>query len=289
MQIRSDCKDPNEENRMSFSTKSGGFLPSLVTLGSSMIGMGFLTLPQIGKHNGTVPMVAMILISVAVCLVANLQISRAYYHTKQRTFAEIVEYLEGPRVAKVATFFIMVYIYVVSTLFYVFIPQFVLSFLDNTNSRPDWLTSERTFSVSFIALLFPINFLCSLTPKLSSLKSQILRLLDIALGSGDHRDDGLIQRSLQTHVRRPRNQIRDRAAQQPALRRILSIVSQHNESVRSGQCAERTPQTRREEDIQADVQLDVDTAHSVHRDRSHRTLDMWRSLSSVRHQHAAPE
>jgi amino acid permease len=150
--------------------KSGGFLPSVLTLGSSMLGMGFMTLPQIGKQNGMIPMLFMILVSVTICLVGNLQITRAYIYTKRKTYPEVVEELDGPLASKIATFFIMIYMYLVSALFYVFCPQLLFSFLNNTNNRPSWLPKEEVFSVYMTLLIFPINYICSLTPKLSSLK-----------------------------------------------------------------------------------------------------------------------
>ena len=155
---------------MSFSLKGGGFLPMMITLSSSMIGVGFLTLPQIGKHNGMISMVLLVLVAFGMCLIANFQISRAFYHSKKKTYAELVEALEGPVVGKIAGVLVSTFVYLASTMFYSFIPQIILSFLNNTRAKPSWLTDEQTFSTYLILALLPITLICSLSPKISSLR-----------------------------------------------------------------------------------------------------------------------
>ncbi len=163
-------KGSEPDTQMSFTMNSGGFVPSILTLGSSMLGIGFLTLPQIGQQSGMIPMVLMIFVSVIICLIGNLQITRAYFYTKQKTYAEVVLDLDGQFAYKAATFFIMMYMYLVSAVFYVFCPQLLFSFLNNTNSRPHWLTDEASFSKYMTIASFMINFFSSLTPRLSSLR-----------------------------------------------------------------------------------------------------------------------
>ena len=50
----------------------GSFRSSLLTLVASMIGVGFLTLPNIGKYNGWVAIIFFVLLSAVISALANL-------------------------------------------------------------------------------------------------------------------------------------------------------------------------------------------------------------------------
>lgn len=98
----------------------GGFRSSLLTLCSSMIGVGFLTLPVIGKNSGLYPMIGLILLSASISLFANVQISRGYRFTQGKTYSKIVARVDGRLSAVVNMIFLLLYVYVSAGAYYVF-------------------------------------------------------------------------------------------------------------------------------------------------------------------------
>ena len=65
---------PIFKDKTTLSKKSDASLsPAILTLISSMIGVGFLTLPNIGQQNGYVPTAIFILLASFLSLFANLQ------------------------------------------------------------------------------------------------------------------------------------------------------------------------------------------------------------------------
>lgn len=98
----------------------GGFRSSLLTLCSSMIGVGFLTLPVIGKNSGLYPMIGLILLSAGISLFANVQISRGYRFTQGKTYSKIVARVDGRLSAVVNMIFLLLYVYVSAGAYYVF-------------------------------------------------------------------------------------------------------------------------------------------------------------------------
>jgi amino acid permease len=119
---------PQEESRTTkpFSQRwfgpmqPGGFRGSLLTLCSSMIGVGFLTLPEIGKKNGLVPMVGFILVSAFISVFANWQIGRGFRHTQGKTYSKIVARIDSRTSSLVNMVFLFLYVYVSAGAYYIF-------------------------------------------------------------------------------------------------------------------------------------------------------------------------
>lgn len=60
-----------------------------------MIGVGFLTLPAIGRMNGWIAIIIFILIAQFVSLVGNIQIAKAYRICGKKTYSTIIESIIG--------------------------------------------------------------------------------------------------------------------------------------------------------------------------------------------------
>ena len=99
---------------------AGGYRSSLLTLCSSMIGVGFLTLPEIGKNSGLYPMVALILIAAFISCFANWQIGRGFRATGGKTYSKIVARVDGRTSALINMVFLLLYVYVSAGAYYVF-------------------------------------------------------------------------------------------------------------------------------------------------------------------------
>jgi amino acid permease len=99
---------------------SGGFRGSLLTLCSSTIGVGFLTLPEIGKKSGAYTMVALILGSACISMFANWQISRGFRATGGKTYSKIVARVDGRLSSLVNMIFLFLYVYVSAGAYYLF-------------------------------------------------------------------------------------------------------------------------------------------------------------------------
>ena len=100
--------------------QAGGFRGSLLTLCSSMIGVGFLTLPEIGKKSGLFPMVGFILISAFISVFANWQIGRGFRHTQGKTYSKIVARVDSRTSSLINMVFLFLYVYVSAGAFYIF-------------------------------------------------------------------------------------------------------------------------------------------------------------------------
>ena len=82
--------------RQVFSPMSpGGFRSSLLTLSCSMMGVGFLTLPEMGKTNGLYPMVLLIFLASLVSAFANLQLGAAFRETKCSSLMKMIAKVNG--------------------------------------------------------------------------------------------------------------------------------------------------------------------------------------------------
>lgn len=100
--------------------RPGGFRSSLLTLCSSMIGVGFLTLPVIGKNNGLYPMIGLILLAAFISCFANWQIGRGFRATGGKTYSKIVARVDGRVSGLVSMIFLFFYVYVSAGAYYVF-------------------------------------------------------------------------------------------------------------------------------------------------------------------------
>ncbi len=69
---------------------------------------------------------------------------------------------------RIAGILMTIFVYLSSTFFYSLIPSLILSFLNNTQSKPGWLSDEDV--TYFILMIAPITLLCSFSPRLTSLK-----------------------------------------------------------------------------------------------------------------------
>jgi amino acid permease len=98
----------------------GGFRSSLLTLCSSMIGVGFLTLPEIGKNSGLYPMIGFILLSAFISVFANWQIGRGFRATEGKTYSKIVAKVDGRVSSLINMIFLFLYVYVSAGAYYVF-------------------------------------------------------------------------------------------------------------------------------------------------------------------------
>lgn len=99
---------------------AGGFRASLLTLCSSMIGVGFLTLPEIGKNNGLYPMLGFILLSAFISAFANWQIGRGFRYTEGKTYSKIVARVDGRTSGLITMIFLFLYVYVSAGAYYIF-------------------------------------------------------------------------------------------------------------------------------------------------------------------------
>lgn len=98
----------------------GGFRSSLLTLCSSMIGVGFLTLPQIGVYSGLYAMIGFILLSAFISCFANWQLGRGFRATEGKTYSKIVGRIDGRVSSLITLIFLFLYVYVSAGAYYVF-------------------------------------------------------------------------------------------------------------------------------------------------------------------------
>lgn len=92
----------------------------MLTLVSSMIGVGFMTLPVIGKYNGLVAIFFFIFLSALISAFANFQIGRAFKASYGKTYAEIVERINGPKHSLVALMFLFMYVFASAGGYFIF-------------------------------------------------------------------------------------------------------------------------------------------------------------------------
>lgn len=93
---QSQTKQEKVFSRQFFKPMSpGGFRASLLTLSCSMIGIGFLTLPEMGRTNGLFSMVLLILLSAFISAYANLQLGSAYRATKAPSLLKMIAQVNG--------------------------------------------------------------------------------------------------------------------------------------------------------------------------------------------------
>ena len=135
------------------SNAEGGFIGSLLMLSSSMIGLGFLTLPKIGTTNGIIPMVFMVTLSLLMSFIGNIQIARGYKATKAKTYPEIIELLNGQTYCYICTFFLFVYVYTISAVFLVFCSNFLLDFVIHFGLRNKDHTEGQNHSFQVVSII----------------------------------------------------------------------------------------------------------------------------------------
>ena len=149
---------------------AGSYRGSLVTLTCSMMGIGFLTLPVMGKTNGLVPMVFFILVASLVSGIANWQLGIGFRATKARSLTTMISSVNGKTSAIFCIFFLVLDIWVSVGALYIFGARFAISLLDSFNARPSWEKDTDTLSNYVILGLFLLSFGGSLARNLSSLR-----------------------------------------------------------------------------------------------------------------------
>jgi len=100
--------------------KTGSFRGSALTLISSMIGVGFMTLPVIGKNNGIYNILFFVALSAIISWFANLQIGTGFRNSYGKTYAQIVERINGPKMSLIALVFLFLYVYASAGGYYIF-------------------------------------------------------------------------------------------------------------------------------------------------------------------------
>ena len=149
-----------------------------------MIGVGFLTLPEIGRRSGLIPMIFFILGTASISVFANWQLGRGFRATGAQTYGKIISSVDGKRSAVLILIFLFIYVYVSAGAFYVFGAKFAMSCIDHWSLRPEFLLDDNRFADFFITIMFVICFLGSLPSKMTSLNSFTLITAVINLGLG---------------------------------------------------------------------------------------------------------
>lgn len=85
-----------------------------------MIGVGFLTLPVIGKKSGLYPMLFFIILASMISVFANWQLGRGYRATDGKTYSKIIARVDGRTSSLVTMIFLFMYVYVSAGAYYVF-------------------------------------------------------------------------------------------------------------------------------------------------------------------------
>jgi len=141
-------------NRWFGPVKAGSMRASIFTIISSMIGVGFLTLPAIGKNNGYVFVVLFILLASALSLFGNIQLGIAFKITRRNNYALIVEEILGKVYSLALLFFIFFYVLASSIAYYMFGSIFsYAAFVDN-NWIKDTPDNQNIFRAIFMVSAF---------------------------------------------------------------------------------------------------------------------------------------
>lgn len=174
----------NEKSKSSSLLQPGGFLSSQLTLCSSMIGVGFLTLTEIGKENGLYPMIAVIVLTGLISVFANWQLGRGFRASGGKTYSKIVARVDGRTSSLVTMIFLFLYVYVSAGAYYVFGTQFGLNVVQGLKIDISWLGGKEEFENYFILVFFVICFLGSLPSKISALRyfTFITAIINLFLG-----------------------------------------------------------------------------------------------------------
>jgi hypothetical protein len=146
----------------------GSMRASILTVVSSMIGVGFLTLPAVGQSSGYIPCAVFIILAAFLSLFANLQLGIAHKITGLNNYALIVDSILGKFWALVTLVFIFLYVIASSTSYFMFGGLFTYAAL-----RDNGLISEesrQTFMSLFMVVAFIASFIGSIPEKLTALR-----------------------------------------------------------------------------------------------------------------------
>ncbi len=148
----------------------GSYRSSILILASSMIGVGFLTLPEIGKHNGLYPMIAIIILSSFMSAFANWQLGLGFRVSRGRTLTKIIARVKGRGSAIMNIFVLIIDLWVATGATYIFGAKFALSVIDNLKLRASWGLEEGQVMNYLIIALFVICFFGSLAKSFSAMR-----------------------------------------------------------------------------------------------------------------------
>jgi amino acid permease len=132
-----------------------------------MIGIGFLTLPSIGKEIGYWPMIYMVTQSTLISLTANLQLGRGFFITKEKTFDAIVAKICGRVYGTISRIFLLFYVFASTAAYYMIGNTFIQTLLFQIKVIKT--TSNETVRVLFIICVFVVSQLLSAPKKISFL------------------------------------------------------------------------------------------------------------------------
>jgi amino acid permease len=148
----------------------GSYRGSILILASSMIGVGFLMLPEIGRTNGLYPMIAIVVLSLFMSAFANWQLGLGYRVSRGRTLTKIIARVKGRGSAILNILVLIVDLWVSVGATYIFGAQFAVSVIDNLKLRPSWAQETGTLANYIIIALFIICFFGSLAKSFSAMR-----------------------------------------------------------------------------------------------------------------------
>ena len=148
----------------------GSYRGSILILASSMIGVGFLTLPEIGRTNGLYPMIGIVVLSAFMSAFANWQLGLGFRVSRGRTLTKIIARIKGRGSAILNILVLIIDLWVSVGATYIFGAQFAISVIDNLKLRPTWASETGTLANYLIIALFTVCFFGSLAKSFSAMR-----------------------------------------------------------------------------------------------------------------------
>lgn len=159
----------------------GSLRASIFTLISSMIGVGFLTLPAIGIKSGYIAIIFFIIIGSSLSLFANLQLGVAYRVTMKNNYSLIVEQVLGRVWALLTLVFIFLYVFASSTTYFMFGALFAWATVSDMNLIENTDDNHLYFNIAFCSIAFILSFLGTIPKKMTALSIATLASSAIVL------------------------------------------------------------------------------------------------------------
>lgn len=164
-----------------------------------MIGVGFLTLPMIGRNNGYLSIIGFVVYSAFLSYIANLMLGRAFHASKGKSYADIVKKIEGPKSSLIVLIFLFSYVLSSTGAYFIFCKsspptrrsvsdplaaKFAFNMLEGHDLLPDILAKQEVFNRVWIPFFFVLSTLLSLPKKITALKYMGYVTSVINLGMG---------------------------------------------------------------------------------------------------------
>ena len=170
---------------------------------ATMIGVGFLTLPTIGKNNGWVGIILMVFLSQSISLFGNIQLMKGYRATGKNNYSAIVEGVLGvvrifisfltttittknylklinkQKYASITLFIIFLYILTSAISYYIFAFNFAWAIAQNNNYVND--DNMMAFQIAFTSILYIFQFQLCIPRKISQLRHYTMQTACIIL------------------------------------------------------------------------------------------------------------